>query len=60
MPHGIPQLVPGLGCGETGQAQEAPPHGPAPDQFMLEAEISAGNEIACPGRYVAINGRVSG
>ena len=42
------------------RAQEAPDGQKAPDRFMLEAGIVGGNEVACPGRYVAINGRVAG
>lgn len=36
------------------QAQEEP------GRLMLEAGIVGGNSIACPGRYVGINGRVAG
>ena len=42
------------------QAQEAPDHQETPDRFVLEAGIVGGNSVACPGRYVGINGRVVG
>ena len=42
------------------QAQEAPDHQETPDRFVLEAGIVGGNSVACPGRYVGINGRVAG
>ncbi len=32
----------------------------APGRMMLEAGIVGGNSVACPARYVGINGRVAG
>ena len=40
------------------QAQEAPDRQEATGRFMLEAGIVGDNR--CPGRYVAINGRIAG
>jgi hypothetical protein len=42
------------------RAQVASDGEEAPHRVMLEAGLVAGNEAACPGRYVAINGRVAG
>ncbi len=31
-----------------------------PELFMLEAGLVGGNSLACPGRYMALNGRLGG
>ncbi len=74
LPPLLALVLPLLALAPTAHAQNGPlrPHGEgrpratAPQAaaqseiFMLEAGLVGGNSLACPGRYVAMNGQVGG